>query len=86
MFYVIITYCIVGFVMVFVAAYIHDLSYKVPHIDPDPMEFRVKKLKSRIAELEYRLGLKKEIAMKPVIKKETKSEYQLLREKLMKFS
>tara|TARA_B100001113_G_scaffold328307_1_gene302420 strand:- start:121 stop:339 length:219 start_codon:yes stop_codon:yes gene_type:complete len=72
--------------MVFVAAYIHDLSYKVPHIDPDPMEFRVKKLKSRIAELEYRLGLKKEIAMKPVIKKETKSEYQLLREKLMKFS
>jgi len=72
--------------MVFVSAYIHDLSYKVPHIDPDPMEFRVKKLKSRIAELEYRLGLKKEIAMKPVIKKETKSEYQLLREKLMKFS
>ena len=41
--------------MVF-AVYAHDKSYDVPHIDPDPMEFRVQNIKTRIDET--RLNLK----------------------------
>ena len=40
--------------MVF-AVYAHDKSYDVPHIDPDPMEFRVQNIKTRIDEVERKI-------------------------------
>jgi len=42
------------------AVYAHDKSYEVPHIDPDPMEFRVQNIKTRIDEIERKIGRHKE--------------------------
>lgn len=76
--------------MVF-AVYAHDKSYNVPHIDPDPMEFRVKNIKARIDEMETRLNLKDK---KPKLheirqvkhEEEIMSESQQLRRLLLKGS
>ena len=60
MLYLIIISCIIMIAMMAFAVYAHDKSYEVPHIDPDPMEFRVQNIKTRIDEIERKIGRHKE--------------------------
>ena len=60
MLYLIIISCIIMIAMMVFAVYAHDKSYEVPHIDPDPMEFRVQNIKTRIDEVERKIGRYKE--------------------------
>ena len=55
MLYLIIISCIIMIAMMVFAVYAHDKSYDVPHIDPDPMEFRVQNIKTRIDEVERKI-------------------------------
>ena len=60
MLYLIIISCIIMIAMMVFAVYAHYKSYDIPHIDPDPMEFRVQNIKTRIDEVERKIGRYKE--------------------------
>ena len=60
MLYLIIISCIIMIAMMVFAVYAHDKSYEVPHIDPDPMEFRVQNIKTRIDKVERKIERHKE--------------------------
>jgi len=48
MLYVILFFCVILLGMVIGVVWVHEQSYKVPHIPPDPMEQRVADIKERI--------------------------------------
>lgn len=88
MLWVISIFLIVGIGMIFYLAFLESLIDKEIHIDPDPMEYRVKDIKARILEMEKRIG--KEIETTPIMptysSTNIRSEADALRAKLSKKS